>query len=381
MVSGKRITPSTSALWAKTRLVALIGFSAISLLACEQSGGNARDKDVSDAQLSEFHIAGSSTVAPFVTLTAEMFGIATEYRPPVVESTGTGGGFKLFCQGNDRNTPSIAMASRVISADEKALCASRGVDNFIEMKFGYDGIVLIGSIRDEPVSVSRQELYLALAKYIWKDGELVANPYKRWSDINPKLADFPIEVFGPPASSGTRDSFVDLVLSEGAKTLPEMRALAASDPELFEKKALAIRTDGAWVDFGEHDGQIVQSLVRTPHALGVVGFSYLTQSADRIHAAKIDGVIPTFETIVSTDYGLSRPLFLYVKTSHIGEFSSLIPFIREAYSQAAIGREGYLLDKGLIPLQPEERQRILDRFDENKAVISQNHKKFNGEPL
>ncbi len=357
----------TASRW--TRLLGALLIAAGLAAACERGTPSDPKSGVfTSASPNEFQIAGSSTVSPFVTLAAEVFAANTNYQPPVVESAGTGGGFKLFCKGTDQKTPSISMASRPIRDNERAECEKNSVTDFIELKFGYDGIVLIGSLKDEPVALTRRQLYLALAKDVWIDGAFRANPFKQWSDIESSLPSHPIEVFGPPVSSGTRDAFIELVLEEGAKTFAEIRALETSDPDLFDEKVHTIRTDGVWVNFGENDGQIVQSLVRNRHALGVIGFSYLEQSSDRVRAAEIDGVHPTFETIVSTEYGLSRPLYLYVKTQHFARVPALIPFLREAYGDAAMGVDGYLLDKGLIPLSPNERERNLNRL--NRKIIA-----------
>lgn len=329
----------------------------------------------------DFQVAGSSTVAPFMTMTSEVFAATSDHQPPIIESTGTGGGFKLFCQGTTLKSPSIAMASRAMTADERSQCERRGVTDIIEMTFGYDGIVLIGSLKEERVSLSRRELYLALAKDLIIDGDVRPNPYRLWSDIRSDLPSYPIEVFGPPVSSGTRDAFLSLVMEAGARAVPEMARLESLDPDAFTSRATTIRTDGVWVDFGESDGQIVQALSRNPQALGVIGFSYLAQSTDRVRAADIDDVTPSFETIVSSEYGLSRPLFLYVKSQHLVRVPALVPFIEEAFSEAAMGADGYLADKGLIPLLPEERESILARFTRNVVALGSAQAKEKGQTL
>ena len=312
-------------------------------------------------------IAGSSTLAPFITTAAEYFGATSDFATPVVETTGTGGGFKLFCRGTELTTTSIATASRRITDSERAFCAENGVTDVYEMIFGYDGIVIITSINGQSVSFSHSDLYRALAKDLYIDGKLAPNPYKRWSEVNPALPDIDIEVFGPPPTSGTRDAFVELVLERGAMEQPALAALKDTDPEAFDQYAHTIRTDGAWTDSGENDTQIIQSLIRNNKAFGVVGFSYLDQSGDRVKAASVDGVEPTFDSIVSNEYMVSRSLYLYVKMDHLTRVMALRPFLEATFSNNAMGADGYLVEKGLIPLSAEERRKILGNF-ETKAV-------------
>ncbi|MAK61473.1 MAG: phosphate ABC transporter substrate-binding protein [Ponticaulis sp.] len=308
-------------------------------------------------------IAGSSTVAPFATSAAEYFGVKTEYSTPVVETTGTGGGFKIFCQGNSGTTSSIATASRPIADSETELCAENGVSDIQEFAFGSDGIVFMNALDGPELTLNDREIFQALAAKVPVDGEMVPNPYQYWSEVNPELPNIRIEVYGPPPTSGTRDALVDLALKTGALTFPELEALQSSDPDSFHQVYETIRTDGRWLDAGENDTQIIQSLLRNPEAVGVAGFSYLDQSGDRVKPARIDGVLPSYESILSGDYALSRSLFLYVKPVHLEKRPAVKAFLKEVFSDAAMAEGGYLLEKGLIPPSEDNRNAILSRLE------------------
>lgn len=334
------------------------------LVACG-GGGKSPDSARDRAKPGEYlSIVGSSTLSPFVTTAAEYFRATTDFPVPVIETTGTGGGLKIFCQSNAFDSPSIAMASRRITTGESEACRRNGVNGLLELKFGYDGIVLINAVGSTQFELTRRQLYLALAKDIPVNGRLTENPKRYWNEISPNLPEQKIEVFGPPPTSGTRDAFVQLVLEAGALTFPDMAGLSRSDPDKFMELAHTLRTDGGWTNAGENDSQIVLSLIRNPQALGIVGFSFLEQSSDRIQAAPIDGVRPEFSSIESGDYTVSRALYLYMKEEHFGHVASLAPFIRELYSDAAMGPLGYLSDKGLVPLSPAERASVLARFED-----------------
>ncbi|MAP96143.1 MAG: phosphate ABC transporter substrate-binding protein [Ponticaulis sp.] len=301
-------------------------------------------------------IAGSSTVAPFVTTAAEYFGASTPFSTPVVETTGTGGGFKLFCQGNDGTTSSIATASRPITAGETELCRKNGVENIVELQLGKDGIVFINALSGPEMALSDRDIFLALAKRVPGENGLIDNPYQYWSELNPELPDIRIEVYGPPPTSGTRDALVSLALEAGALTFPDLRALKMTDKDAFYALAHTVRTDGRWLDSGENDTQIIQALIRNPLAMGVVGFSFLNQSGDRVKPARIDGELPTFETISSGDYALSRSLFLYVKPEHLESRPAVKAFLTEVFSDDAMTDTGYLIEKGLIPPKSQDRR-------------------------
>ena len=310
--------------------------------------------DREDAQ--KIRIVGSSTVAPFATTVAERFGATTRYPTPIVETTGTGGGFKTFCQRIGPNHPSIADASRSVHESETALCASNGITDITALSIGFDGIVLANAREAPPLDLRKVDLYRALAAEL-PDGQggFMANPYNSWIEVNPNLPDEPIMVFGPPPTSGTRDAFVELGMEQGALDVPAMAALKTSDPDAYKLRTHTIRTDGAWIDLGENDTAIIQSLIKTPTALGVLGYSFLEQNGDRVKAAHLDGVAVTFEAIASGDYGLSRSMYIYVKDQNLPLVPGLAEFIAEFVSDRAMGPDGYLLEKGLIPLPAEDR--------------------------
>lgn len=304
-------------------------------------------------------IVGSSTVAPFSTTVAEQFGAATRFGTPIVESTGTGGGFKAFCQSIGPDEPSITNASRSVKASEIELCAESGITEIVEIKIGYDGIVL-GNAKNAPeLDLTKEEIYRALAAELpdgaggWQD-----NPYKKWSDIGDHLPDMQILVSGPPPTSGTRDAFVEIAMEIGAEAIPELAALKESDPEAFERRAHTVRNDGAWIDSGENDSAIVQTLLKNPDSIGVMGFSFLEQNLDRVKGAKIGGVNPSFSEIANGDYGISRSMYLYVKKQNVPLVPGLQEFVVEFTQEDAWGPDGYLVEKGLIPLPEEQREQV-----------------------
>ena len=305
----------------------------------------------------EIRIVGSSTVFPFSTAVAEQFGKTSGFATPVVESTGTGGGFKLFCSGVGVDFPDISNASRAIKATEIETCAANGVTEITEIKIGFDGIVIANSKSAPEVDLTRAQIWLALAKEVPVGGVLAPNPYVNWSDIDAALPNTKIEVLGPPPTSGTRDAFVELVMDKGCEEFPEVEALEGD-----AKKAVCqtIREDGAYVDAGENDNLIVQKLEANPAALGIFGYSFLEQNADMLQASHIEGVDPTFEAIADGSYPVSRSLFFYVKNAHVDVIPGIREFVAEFVSDRATGEDGYLADKGLIPLPEEEHAEILD---------------------
>jgi phosphate transport system substrate-binding protein len=303
-------------------------------------------------------IVGSSTVYPFSTVVAEQLSKQGTYKAPKVESTGTGGGMKLFCEGVGVKNPDIANASRRIKTSELEQCAKNGVKDIVELKIGYDGIVLANSKKTAEIDLTLQDVFLALAKSVpdpKAEGKTIANPYKTWADVNPKLPKQKIEVLGPPPTSGTRDAFVELAMEGGCNTYPAIKALAASDAAAHKALCHTIREDGSFIEAGENDNLIVQKLEANPTALGIFGYSFLEQNADKVQGGKINGVAPTFETISKGAYPISRPLFIYVKTAHAEVIPGLKPYLAEFTSDKAWGPEGYLSEKGLIPLPDEER--------------------------
>jgi len=305
----------------------------------------------------QIRIVGSSTVFPFSTAAAERFGRATSFPTPVVESTGSGGGLKLFCAGVGLGHPDITNASRRIKESEIARCAANGVEDVVEIQIGFDGIVLANSRKSERLSLTKEQIFRALAREVPVNGQLVKNPYRRWSEIDPSLPDVEIEVLGPPPTSGTRDAFVELAMEGGAKEIPTLVALAESDEDRFEQVARAVREDGAFIEAGENDNLIVQKLEANPEAVGIFGFSFLDQNFDRLQGSIVGGVEPTFENIADGSYGISRSLFFYVKKAHVGVVPGIAEYVAEFTSERAVGPEGYLADKGLIPMPAAERER------------------------
>ncbi len=308
----------------------------------------------------QIRIVGSSTVFPFATTVAETFGGKGKFATPVVESTGSGGGLKLFCAGIGDEHPDITNASRRIKKSEVEKCAKAGITDITEVKVGFDGIVLANSKSTAPVALTKKQIFMALAKQVPIDGKLVDNPYKTWKDVDPSLPDTKIEVLGPPPTSGTRDAFSELAMEGGAKKFASLKALRKSDKKAFKAVAHAVREDGAYIEAGENDNLIVQKLVANPNAIGVFGFSFLDQNADKIQGGVIGGVKPTFENISGGQYGISRSLYFYVKNAHVGKVPGIKEFLSEFTSEDAFGEFGYLTEKGLIPLSKEERSQVRD---------------------
>ena len=304
----------------------------------------------------QIRIVGSSTVYPFTTAVAEQFGKAGTFKTPVVESTGTGGGFKLFCEGVGEDKPDVSNASRAIKKSEFDTCATNGVTEIVEMKIGFDGIIIAESKQGAPLKVTRTQVFLALAKQVpGPDGKLIDNPNKMWSDIDPSLPAVKIEVLGPPPTSGTRDAFLELFMDTGASAIPALAEMKKADAKAFEPVWKSLREDGAYIDAGENDNLIVQKLEANPNAVGIFGYSFLEENASKIQGAEIDGVVPTFEAIADGSYKGSRPLFVYFKKQHVGVIPGLQEFINEYASDKALGDDGYLTAKGLVPLPADER--------------------------
>jgi len=327
---------------------------AIAAFGCVAMAGAAEARD-------QIRIVGSSTVFPFASAVVENFGKTTDYPTPVIESTGSGGGLKLFCAGVGVEHPDITNASRRIKSSEIERCNGNGVDKVTEVKIGYDGIVFANSKEGESIGLTREQIFLALAKEVPNaDGEIVANPYTKWSEIDPALPNAEIEVLGPPPTSGTRDAFVELVMFEGAEGIPAMAAIAEEDEDRFEGLAGAMREDGKFIEAGENDNLIVQKLEANPAAFGIFGYSFLEQNEDDIQAAAIDGVDATFDAIASGDYPVSRSLWFYVKNAHVGVIPGMKEYLDEFTSNDAWGPDGYLVDKGLIPMPEAERKQYRD---------------------
>ena len=305
-------------------------------------------------------IVGSSTVYPFATVVAENFGRSTAYKTPKIESTGSGGGLKLFCAGVGVEHPDITNASRRIKSTEVELCNSNGVKDIVEVKVGYDGIVLANDKKADSYSLSRRDIFLALAKKV-PNGDatgvdsLIDNPHKTWKDVNSSLPAVKIEVLGPPPTSGTRDAFAELAMEGGCKTFPWIKELKGQDKSAYKAVCHTVREDGAYIEAGENDNLIVQKLQANPNALGVFGFSFLDQNADKIKGNSVDGVAPTFDDIADGKYPVSRPLYFYVKAAHVGVIPGIPEYLAEFTSDKAWGPDGYLAERGLIPMPEAER--------------------------
>ena len=315
----------------KSKLAILFAFALILV----SHVANAQGRD-------QITAVGSSTVYPFTTTVAEQFGRAGKFKTPKVESTGTGGGIKLFCNGVGPQFPDVANASRAMKKGEFETCVKNGVSEIIEIKIGYDGLTIADAKSGVISSLTKKQVWLALAKQIPDaSGKLVNNPNKTWKDVDASLPAIKIEVLGPPPTSGTRDSFHELFMEEGC-------------PFENKKQCHAIREDGAYIEAGENDNLIVQKLVSNKNALGIFGYSFLEENRDRVKALKIDGIAPSFETISSAKYTAARPLFVYIKKQHIGVIPGLKEFANEYVSDKAIGEEGYLSDRGLVSLDKSD---------------------------
>ena len=311
----------------------------------------------------QVQVVGSSTVFPFATAVAEQFGRDTDFKTPVIESTGSGGGMKLFCSGIGLEHPDITNASRRIKTTEFEKCKKNGID-MTEVVIGFDGIVVANSKKSPALALTLRQVYLATAAKVpspeapcqadWC--EPIANPYTKWSQIDKSLPDVKIEILGPPPTSGTRDAFQELAMEGGAKTFAHIKALKKKDKKMYKKLVRTVREDGAWIDAGENDNLMVQKLAANPDAIGVFGFSFLDQNSDKIHGATINGLLPTFENIAGGKYKVSRSLYFYVKHAHVGVVPGIQEFAASFTSEDAFGDEGYLLDKGLIPLPEAERK-------------------------
>ena len=329
-----------------TGLVSFVG-----LVACHYAQAQAARDYIS--------IVGSSTVYPFSTVVAEQFGRTTSFKTPKIESTGSGGGLKLFCAGIGVQYPDITNSSRRITQSEIDDCETNGVIEIVEVKIGYDGIVLANANGAPSYNLTRDQIFLALAKNVPDPaggGALIPNPYDTWADIDPTLPGARIEVLGPPPTSGTRDAFVELVMQAGCESFPEIASLEG-DAQLIACHTL--REDGAFIEAGENDNLIVQKLEANPDALGIFGYSFLDQNFDKVQGSFVDGVAPEFEAIADGSYPVSRPLYFYVKKAHVGEIPGVAEFLQEFTSDAAWGEFGYLSDKGLIPLPDRERDEVL----------------------
>lgn len=313
----------------------------------------------------QIKIVGSSTVFPYTQAVAEEFANKTGKPAPVVESTGTGGGFKAFCGGIGEAFADITGASRAIKDSEVKLCADNGVTDITEALIGYDGLSVAVSRKNEiDWNLTKAQIFQALAAEL-PDGKggLVANPNKKWSDIDKSLPDVNITAFGPPPTSGTRDAFVELVMHPGCEATEGMEAVKAADEKKFTEACSRMRQDGPFIEAGENDNLIVQRLESDPNSVGIFGYSFLYENEDKLKDIKVDGVEASFETIKDGSYPVSRPLYIYVKNAHRDVIPGMKEFLQEYTSEASMGDEGYLAERGLTPLDADKRSEV------EKAVL------------
>ncbi|MEM7013086.1 MAG: PstS family phosphate ABC transporter substrate-binding protein [Verrucomicrobiota bacterium] len=314
------------------------------------------------AERDQIRIVGSSTVFPFSSYAAEEFGALTDFKTPVVESTGSGGGHKLFMSGVGDDTPDITNSSRRMKSGELETNIANGVE-VIEVLLGYDGIAVAQNKANDALDLTLEQITLAVAEKVpGEEGALIDNPYKKWSDIDPSLPEREIKVLGPPSTSGTRDAFHELVLHEGAEHLgyPD----GADGKEDGKVKYQSVRQDGAWIDSGEDDNLIVQKLSQDKDSLGIFGYSFLMENGDKVAPATIKGVLPNPKTVASGEYPVSRSLFFYVKKNHLDTVEGLADFVDLFLSDDLIGPDGILAERGLIPLADDLRAKTQENWEE-----------------
>jgi phosphate transport system substrate-binding protein len=333
-----------------------IKFVAISTVAAVAAVAAMSDAASAGEQI---RVVGSSTVYPFTTAVAEQFGKSRAGKTPVVESTGTGGGMKIFCEGVGADKADVTNASRRMKKGEFETCQKNGVKDIIEINIGFDGLTIAQSKAGPAMKLTLAQVYLALAQQVPdKDGKLVDNPHKTWSDIDKSLPNIKIEVLGPPPTSGTRDSLHELFMEKGAEQIPALAALKKSDPKTFDKAWKSIRKDGAYVEAGENDNVIVQKLEANKNAFGVFGFSFLEENLAKLKGVPLDGVAPDFEAIADNKYKGARRMYVYIKKAHIGVTPGLDKFAAEYVSDKALGKDGYLARKGLVALPKAELEAV-----------------------
>ena len=337
-----------------------LGLALVSGMIIAGSAAEARD---------QIRIVGSSTVYPFSTVVAEQFGKTTKFKTPVIESTGSGGGFKLFCSGVGIEHPDITNASRRVKKSEIESCAKNGVNDITEIKIGYDGIVMANAKTAPQMKISKEQMFLAIAKTI-PDGKggFKDNDNMKWSDVDKSLPAVKIEVLGPPPTSGTRDAFAELALEGGCKTFKEIADLKKTDKKKYKAICHGVREDGGYVEAGENDVLIVRKLEANPNAFGVFGFSFLDQNADKVQGSVIGDVAPTFETIADGSYPVSRPLFFYVKGAHVGKVPGIKEYVAAFTAEKTFGPDGILSSKGLIPMPDAE----LKKFQKDAEMMANN---------
>jgi phosphate transport system substrate-binding protein len=315
----------------------------------------------------QIRIVGSSTVFPYTQAVSEEFAASTGGTAPVVESTGTGGGMQIFCGGVGPDHPDITGASRAMTESEYGVCIENGVESITEVLIGYDGLSIAHSIDGPDLDLTEAQIFQALAAEVEVDGEIVANPYQNWSEIDDSLPDAPIQVFGPPPTSGTRDAFVELVMHDGCNEFSSIAALEDSDEDRWDEVCGRMRQDGPFIEAGENDNLIVQRLQQDANAVGIFGYSFLYENQDTLKPALINGIAPTVETIADGSYPVARPLFFYVKNAHRNVIPGLNDFVTEYVSEGSIGPSGYLRERGLVSLPDADRSKVQDEVIESKT--------------
>lgn len=334
--------------------------STLAIAAVSATAAAARD---------EIRIVGSSTVFPYTQAVAEQFSSVTGAASPIVESTGTGGGMKIFCGGIGEGHPDITGASRAMKKSEFDLCVENGVVDITEVQIGNDGLSIAMSRDNEfDWDLTLTEVYMALAAEVPVDGQMVANPYTMWNEINPDLPEVEILAYGPPPTSGTRDAFVELAMVAGCEEIPYIHDMGS---DWAEEHCARMRQDGPFVEAGENDNLIVQRLNADANAMGIFGYSFLYENLDTLKSVHVDGVEPSPETIATGDYPISRPLFFYVKNAHRGVIPNLQDFVEEYVSEEAMGPGGYLAERGLVPLQDEPRAMVQDAAMDGKSFTAE----------
>ena len=311
----------------------------------------------------QIKIVGSSTVYPYATVVAEKFGKSGKFKTPVIESTGTGGGMKLFCAGVGTQHPDITNASRAIKSKEKALCAKNGVKDIVEIIVGNDGIVFAHSVKAKNIDFTKEQLWRALAHDVDVNGKVVANPYKKWSDIDKSLPNVDIKIMVPPPTSGTRDAWNSLVMGKGCS-----KGFKTAMGDKAKKGCAKLREDGLAIEAGENDTLIVNKLAADPEMFGLFGYSYLVANKDKIKAAKIEGKLPSLASIQDYSYPIARPLFFYVKKSHVGVVPGIKEFLAEFTAKGTMGPKGYLTDIGLVPLDDKTYKTVRTAGTQLKTI-------------
>jgi phosphate transport system substrate-binding protein len=336
----------------KTPLIALTAAAALAAFAAV-SPASARD---------QIKVVGSSTVFPYSQAVAEEFAKKSGNKAPVVESTGTGGGMKIFCQGIGEDQADMTGASRAMKASEWESCQANGVTDVTEILLGYDGLSIANSKSGPDFDLTLTQVFLALAKEVPVDGKLVENPYKKWSDIDASLPDLPILAYGPPPTSGTRDAFVELAMHVGCEELDYFK----ENKDQIGDKCSPMRQDGPFVEAGENDNLIVQRLEADANAVGIFGYSFLYENNDKLKGAKVGGIEPSFDTIADFSYPISRPIYVYIKNAHLDVIPGMKEFVAEFASDDALAPGGYLSERGLTPMLDDKRKEVQDEVASRK---------------